>query len=240
VRPVRLASALAIGASLLWAATAQAAAPSLVATKLCYQEREPVVFGGGPFTPGGLVDVRRDALYVGALTAEKDGAVVGTINAPVVDPAKVRPFSLVARDRANPSLLAQLNPLATVFEVAVRPTTGRPNRIRRITARGFTTGTTLYVHVRRGRRGRNLRVGGLKPPCGDLSVRKRIFRRNARRGTYKIQFDTAPTYSARRVPRVVFMVTVLRRFRGASAALNPFAGGSLIERWGAAQTSTSG
>lgn len=218
------------------AAAAPAGAASVVANKVCYQEREPVVFSGFGYTPGGLVDIRRDGLYVGSLTAAANGVVIGAIGAPIVDPAPVRPFSLVATDRIDPARSAQITPapLASQFEVRVRPAGGRPSRPRRITARGFTSGTNLYVHVRRRGRGRNIDLGRLDQPCGTKSVRRRIFRRNSRRGTYRVQFDTSPRYSPTQVPRVVFRVRIIRIFREGSrlAALNPFAAGPAIEeRW---------
>ena len=235
VRWGRTACAGTLAAAACLAGATPAGAAVVFGNKPCYQEREPVVFSAFGYSPGGLVDIRRDGLYVGALTAAANGVVIGTLPAPVVDPARVRPFSLVATDRTNPGITAQISPLASLFEVKVRPASGRPDRRRRITARGFTSGTNLYVHIRRRGRGRNVSLGALGQPCGTKSVRKRIFRRGTRRGTYRVQFDTSRSYSATRVPRVVFRVTIIPRVRSSSsraAMLNPFARPpALEERW---------
>ena len=72
--------------------------------------------------------------------------------------------------------------------------------MRRIRARGFTEGRTLYAHVRRNGRGKNFRLGRLKGPCGMKSVRKRLFRARAKIGVYRVQFDTRRRYSTRVTP----------------------------------------
>jgi hypothetical protein len=227
------ACALVAVACLAGAGPAEGA--SIFANKVCYQEREPVLFAGLGYTPGGLVDIRRDGQYLGALRAGAKGGVAGRIPAPVVHSARGRPFAIVARDRTNPGVVAQITRLGSLFEVKVRPTSGDPNRRRRITARGFTSGMKLYVHIRRAGRVRNVSLGTLNQPCGTKSTRKRIFRRGTRRGTYKVQFDTFRKYSATRVPRVTFTVTIVPVFRGPgsrAASLHPSAGrATLSERW---------
>ena len=79
----------------------------------------------------------------------------------------------------------------------VGPTGGLPGRRLRIGARGFTTGTTLYAHVVRGRSVRSRRVGRLRSPCGKLLAYKRLFGENAAAGRYEVQFDTIRSYRPR-------------------------------------------
>ena len=211
-----------------------AAGAAALAHKVCYQEEEAVIFSVGGFTPGGLIDVRRDGLYVGALTAHSNGAAIGTVPAPLVDPARVRPFSIVATDRTNPLISAQIRPmpLASVFDVDVRPRDGRPNRRRRISARGFTSGTDLYVHISRRGRTRNISLGRLDQPCGVKTVRRRIFRRATRRGIYRVQFDTFRRFRASRRPRVTFLVSIVPRARRSADRAAFFGHGSQVrERW---------
>ena len=129
--------------------------------------------------------------------------------------------------RDSPANFATINPLATVFDVSVKPQGGNPARRRRIAARGFTEGKTLYVHVRRGGRGKNIRLGRLKRPCGTKKLRKRIFKRTAKTGTYKVQFDTRRRYTSKAFPKVTFRVQIFRVFRP-SIASAAFATG---ERW---------
>lgn len=214
---------LAALAGALAASPAQAA--FLNANKLCYREgdeRDPVVFAGGPFTPGGAVNVSRDGLPLGELRANAAGNVSGILTRPpIIDPTRERPFTLVATDATNPALTGTLTRLVSQLDVNVRPTGGRPAIRRRIAARGFTGGTNLYAHVVRGRKRRNVAIGRLAGPCGTLTARKRIFRKDTRNGTYLVQFDSNRRYSTASHPKLVFRVrifTVLRRSSAASAS----------------------
>ena len=211
------------------AAAAPAHAATLIGDQTCYQENEPVNVTGGGFTPNGTVNFSRDNHSFGTLTADAAGNIRGAGAAPRITPMKERRFVLEARDATNPSIAATINPLATLFGVTVRPRSGNPARSRRISARGFTEGTTLYVHVRRRGRGRNIRLGTLKKPCGTKSVRKRIFRRGAPTGTYTVQFDTRRRYRRSASPKVTYRVTIFRTFRASMASRSAF--GALNERW---------
>ena len=207
-------------------AVALAASPAqaafLDANKQCYREgdeKDPVIFGGGPFTPGGDVSVTRDGMPIGALRASPAGNVSGLLTRPpIIDPARQRPFTLVATDQRNPALSGTLTRLVSQLDVNVRPTGGRPAARRRIAARGFTGGTALHAHVVRGRKRRSVRVGRLAGPCGTLTTRKRIFRKGTRNGSYIVQFDSNPRYSSASHPKLVFRVRIFTVFRRSSAA----------------------
>jgi hypothetical protein len=210
-----------------FAAAAPAQAATLVGDQACYQEGEPVKVVGTGFTPNGRVDFSRDNLAASSLIADATGRVQGQIGAPSISPRRERRFSLVATDASNPANVGSITPLATVFDVTVAPLGGNPARRRRITVRGFTEGKTLYVHIRRRGRGRNVRLGRLKRPCGTKRVRKRLFRRGAKTGTYRVQFDTRRRYSSKAFPKATYRVTIFPTF-GASDASAAFATG---ERW---------
>ena len=183
---------------------------------------------GSGFTPNGVVNFSRDNQAFGTLTADAAGNITGKGAAPRITPAKQRNFTLEARDATNPALVATIAPLATRFAVTVKPKQGNPGRTRRIKARGFTEGKTLYVHVRRNGKGKNIKLGKLKKPCGNKSVKKRIFKRTTKPGVYKVQFDTRRKYSSKALPKVTFQVTIFRIFKsGASAS----AFGEQAERW---------
>ena len=223
----RLITLSAVGSALFGALPAEAA--TLVGDQACYQENEPVNVTGGGFTPNGTVNFSRDNQTFGTLTADAAGNIRGAGAAPRITPTKERRFVLEARDATDPSIAASINPLATLFGVTVRPRSGNPARTRRIRARGFTEGKTLYVHVRRRGRGRNIRLGRLRKPCGTKSVRKRIFRRGARTGTYTVQFDTRRRYRRSTSPKVTYRVTIFRNFRPSMVSGSAF--GALTERW---------
>ena len=221
----RIAVLPVIAAAFVAAAPAHAA--TLVGDQACYQEGEPVKLVAGGFTPGGRVDFSRDNLAAGSLTADAAGNVQGRIGAPSISPRRERRFSLVATDAANPANAASITPLATIFDVTVAPLDGKPSRKRRIAARGFTEGKTLYAHVRRRGRGRNIKLGKLKRPCGTKKVRRRLFRRSAKNGVHTVQFDTRRRYSSKAFPKATYRVTIFNVF-GSSMASAAFAAG---ERW---------
>jgi hypothetical protein len=215
-------------------AVAPAQAAVLNANKLCYREgaradptkTDVVAFGGGPFTPGSRVSVTRDGLpLAGTLPVNAAGFISGLTTPPIIDPAPQRSFTLVATDQANPALTGTLTRLVTQLAVTVRPSQGSPASRRRIAARGFTGGGTLYAHIRRGRRTRNVRIAAISGPCGTATARKRLWPRRTRNGVYRVQFDANPRYSAATFPAVPFRVTIrtVLRPRSRSAAT--------AERW---------
>ena len=210
-----------------FAAATPAQAATLVGDQACYRETEAVKFVGTGFTPNGTVNFSRDNQAFGTLTANAAGTIRGDGFAPRISPARERRFTLEARDAANPALVAAINPLASVFDVTVTPEDGKPNRKRRITARGFTEGKTLYVHIRRGGKGKNIKLGRLKRPCGTKKLRKRLFRRSAKTGVYTVQFDARRRYSSKAFPKATYRVTLFPTF-GRSVASAVFATG---ERW---------
>ena len=213
--------AVALGASPAHAAV-------LYANKQCYREADPldpVIFTGGPFTPGGFVNVSRDGLPIGELQATLAGIVSGTLTRPpIIDPARERRFSLVATDQRNPALIGTLTRLVSRLDVTVRPTGGRPSATRRITARGFTGGRRLYAHIVRGRRARVVGIGPLTGPCGKVDARKRLFRERQKSATYRVQFDSSRRYSSRTYPRLAFRVRIF-------TILRPRASAAGAERW---------
>ena len=111
--------------------------------------------------------------------------------------------------------------------MTVTPGSGRASRRRRIRATGFTTGRTLYAHIRRGgRTRRNVRVGRLRGACRSVSARRRLLR-GLRPGTYRVQFDVARRYKRTRRQRVLFNVSIFRTFSSARAG----AAASTSDRW---------
>jgi len=229
--PVTLAAA-----ALAAPAAAQGAAIAVVPQKPCYGAGEKFIIGGLGFTPNAGVAVTRDGQRIGTSSTDPLGRFNGTVGVPQITAAS-QTSTYTATDTVNPLLTASLPLRLSRLEARVRPSRGNPTRVRRITARGFTAGSTLYAHVVRGR-SRNLRIGRLKGACHTISARRRIFRRS-RVGVYKVQFDTFRRYrrmrscSGRTPPRrcqaLVFTVRVFRVFRARSAGLASVA--STGETW---------
>ena len=203
---------------MLTATLALASAPAqgaiLSTDRACYREGEPVMLSGSPFTPQGPVDVSVDgARLAGPFLADAAGRLGAQLMAPAPTQMGERTFRIAAADRRRPALAGSVTKVVSPFGVTMRPGGGSPGARRRITARGFTGGGTLYAHVVRRRRIRTVQIGRLAGACGTLTARKRVLRRRARAGVYRVQFDTARTYRRRTVPRAIYRVRVSRKLR---------------------------
>ncbi|HEX2161993.1 MAG TPA: hypothetical protein VHF88_09260 [Thermoleophilaceae bacterium] len=199
------------------AGPATALAATLSVDKACYGAGERVQFSGGGYTPNGAVALSVSGRQLGVGSANAVGEFTANLAAPEID-GKRRTDIFTATDQANLALTASVPVLLTSLNVAVKPRNGDPSKPKRIVARGFTKGRTLYAHVRRGKVKRNLRVGRLKGPCGTLSVKRRLFPPGAKPGLYKVQFDARRRYSASTTPQMAFMVTVFQTVRPARAS----------------------
>jgi hypothetical protein len=175
---------------------ASAATLTVRPAKPCFGTGDRVNFFGTGYTPGAIVDFTRDGERVRAdppITADATGSVEAGLTVLKRGGPRIRTYA--ATDRSNPANTASTRVRVSEAMVRVRPLTGRPTRIRRIAAVGFTTGRTLWAHlVRRGRVLRNFRIGALRGPCHDLTTRRRLFRSSPSFGRYLIQFDTSRRY----------------------------------------------
>jgi hypothetical protein len=206
-------AALAAAATVLAVpATADAATLRVDPAKPCFGTGDRLNFVGTGFTPGGIVEFTRDGDAVRAdppIRADATGTVDAGLTVFKRDGQKVRTYA--ATDRTDPANTASTSVRVSEAQVDVRPTTGRPARLRRIAAVGFTTGRTLWVHIVRMPSGtvlRNFRIGRLRGACHRLTTRKRLFRGDPRTGQYLIQFDTKRRYrrSVRQRDRYRFTV----------------------------------
>lgn len=203
-------------AALVLGAPVTAPAATLSVDKPCYGAGEQVHFSGSGYTPSGSVALSVSGQQLGLGAADPLGRFVDGLDAPMID-GRQRTDVFTATDQTNLSLTASVPVRLTSLGVRVTPKRGDPSRVKRIVARGFTGGTTLYAHVRRGKSTRNLRIGRLEGACKTLTTKRRLFRPDARPGVYKVQFDARRRYSARTAPQVFFLVTVFRTYRPARA-----------------------
>lgn len=210
------------------ALVAPAAAPgaTLSVDKRCYAPGEQVRLSGGGYTPNGPVALSLEGRQLGIGGANSVGEFAAGVGAPPTR-SKQRSYTYVATDQTDLSLTASAPVRVSSLGVRVTPRNGDPSKRKRIVARGFTSGKVLYAHVRRGKGGRNVKVGRLEGPCRTLTVKRRLFPSDAKPGVYRVSFDTRRRYRAKTIPQVSFVVTVFRTFRlaGASASANTGAGG---------------
>jgi hypothetical protein len=204
-------------AALALVAPTAASAATLSVDKPCYGAGEEVRFAGGGFTPSGQVALSVAGRQLGLASANPVGEFTASLGAPGID-GKQRTDMFTATDQANLALTASAPVLLTSLNVKVTPKRGDPRKRKRIVARGFTSGKTLYAHVRRGKGRRTVRVGRLQGPCGTLTTKRALFPADAAPGIYKVQFDAKRKYSADAAPQVSFVVTVFRTYRAASAS----------------------
>jgi hypothetical protein len=211
----RLALAAVAGAAATLAAPALAEAAAvglLQPQKACYRSGEQVGVGGSGYTPNTGVTITADgqALRSGP-TADPNGNFAGNLTVGQRRGSKLKTYAFT--DQSNPANTAALPPLrVSALSVTLRPRNGRPNRLFRIRARGFTTGSRLYAHVvRRGYR-RNIRLGRLRGACHTLATRRRLFTSGLPTGIYTVQFDSRRRYSRGTRVKVRRRFQIFRRF----------------------------
>jgi len=174
------------------------------------------------FTPGSLVTIRSapkgstTPQYLTSGTADTLGNFAATVFPPSFNPfsRKLQTFGLLATDNVNPALVA-----TTIYQQVkpgydFSPSSGRPNRIVTHTARGFTPGKTVYLHLRYGGRTiRNVSLGRATAPCGVASKRLGLLPARSRRGSWKYFVDQSKTFSAATRPQARSGITITTIFR---------------------------
>jgi hypothetical protein len=210
----------AVTACLVLAMPASALAAGMTATpaKSCYRAGERVSVLGTGFTPNGTVSISRDSTTIGSASTDAAGNFSGTLTLGRRSGSGLNTY--LATDSANPAVTASLPLTVSALSVRMRPRRNfRPNVRFRISATGFTTGRTLWAHVKRGRSVRNVRVGRLRGACRKIRTRRRLLPRGAATGVYTLQFDTSRRYRARRPVSYDFRLSVFRRFRPAASSV---------------------
>jgi hypothetical protein len=201
-------------AALAFPSAASAASLTVSPQKRCYGSGESLTFLGTGFTPTtdpanpNQANVTRPGTNVGLLNVDANGAFSGVLTVRLDRGRETRTYT--ATDLTDPSITASTQITVSSVLVGLRPTNGPPGRILRINAHGFTTGKTLWAHVRRGRSKRNLKLGRLSGACGNLRTRRRLLPRDAAVGVYTVQFDTFRRYKANRAVRDAYTITVTR------------------------------
>jgi hypothetical protein len=203
---VAAAAAFAVIGALAAPVAADAAALAVAPVKPCYSAGERIGVGGAGFTPNGSVQVNVDGVALKTVGTNSAGNFAGLLT--LGDPLGERVKTYSAIDTADNANQASVQLRVATPAVAVTPSSGRADRLLRLRARGFNTGTTLYAHIVRGHhQAHNVKIGRLKGDCGKLNARKRLFSKHAHSGTYRVQFDTRRRYSSKtsvryRLPRV--------------------------------------
>jgi hypothetical protein len=189
-------------------AGASAATLSIVPEKRCYSHGETVNLIGSGFSPLASASITRDGSLLGALDTNSLGAFNGVLT--LAQNTGRRSKTYTASDGVNETLTASDQITVSSVRVDLKPSTGSPGRVMTITARGFTTGDTLWAHVVKGRSRRNIKLGRLRGACGRLETRRRLLPRRAALGIHRIQFDTFRRYDADRPVQDAMSIAVSR------------------------------
>ena len=143
-----------------------------------------------------------------SLTTDSSGVFNGFLG--VAQNSGKRTKTYTATDDTNPSLTASVQITVSAVRVTLSPAFGSPGRRLSIKANGFSTGKTLWAHVRRGKSKRTLKIGRLSGACGGLKTRRRLLPENASVGVYTIQFDTFRKYKRKQPVNDRYTITVTR------------------------------
>jgi hypothetical protein len=190
---------LAVAAGLVVLAApagASAASLSIVPEKRCYSHGESVNLIGSGFSSSGSASITRDGTVVGSLDTDAFGSFNGILT--LAQNSGRRTKTYTATDGTSSTLTASDQITVSAVRVGLKPNNGAPGRVMSITARGFTTGDTLWAHVIHKKSRRHLRIGELQGACGGLETRRRLLRQNAALGVHRIQFDTFRRYRRNR------------------------------------------
>jgi hypothetical protein len=199
MKPTLAAAAAAAVVALAAPSAASAATLEVEPEKPCFGAGDRLNFVGEGYTPGAIVDFRRDGRRIRApelIRAGSDGSVRARLTVVRRGGRERRTYTAV--DRANPANRASVEVTVSGLAVRVRPRGGRSNEPRRISAAGFTTGSrTLWAHIVFEGRVRNLRIGALRGACQRLTTTKRLFGTRPPAGEHRVYFDTSRRFRGR-------------------------------------------
>jgi hypothetical protein len=225
VHRVKTALFAATVGTLAMAATAEAATVAITPVKGCYLTGESDTLSGAGYTPNGSVAIAVDGTTVFSLTADATGNIGTTLQFGTMKAVKTH--SLTATDAANPALTATVSFVGTTHQVATRDSRGKPGKKVKLRGYGFLFGRKAYMHVNGHGIHTTTFLARPKAPCGTFSVKKKLVRKGAPIGKYKVQFDARKKFSKKTQPRLVYPLTVFPVASGASA----FAGVALNQAW---------
>ena len=208
-RSLAVAAGLAV---LAFPSAASAASLTVSPQKRCYSSGESVRLAGTGFVPSSdgskHVQLNRGSTPVDRLSTDPFGAFLGILTLGLDSGRETRTYT--ATDLLDRSITASVQMTVSAVRVDLTPANGSPGRRLAINARGFTTGSTLWAHVIRGKSKRNVKLGELEGACGKLKTRKRLLPADAAFGVHRLQFDTYRRYNPDRAVADRYTITVSR------------------------------
>ena len=200
-------SALAAAATALTVAAVPAVAPaaSLTTDLPCYPEGYPVTFSGSGWSPNTQWGLSAGGSVFQSGSADVLGSFTSRVAAPNVVPDTVAPQKVTVVGTQDGSEVASVSFRVVNFMVKLDSDRGRPTGKTTWRFSGFSPGSTVYVHIRRGGKTlSNTRIGTSSSPCG--TGKRRLARlpgvAHPRSGTYKVFVDGAKQYSPKTSPQM--------------------------------------
>jgi hypothetical protein len=191
------------------AAAVAAAQPNIEPLAPCYvaaqpSQTQPVSITAHGFMPNAPIDVFIDGRLqtpvpgTPAPQADPNGDVTGTVPAPYV-PLGVHPFTLQLTNHNVATETASASSFVTLLSVQQVPAQARTGARVRFRGRGFTAPGAVYAHyVYKGVSHKTVRLARPTGVCGSFArkIRQFPFKGRPKVGTWTIQFDQQPHYSA--------------------------------------------
>jgi hypothetical protein len=227
MKPSLTAAVAALVAAFAAAGPASAATLRVDPMKRCFGANDRLNFVGEGYAAGGIVDFTRDGDPIEArepIVANSAGSVRARLT--VLHSGRRERRTYAAADRGNPANTASVRVTVSELAVRVRPRGGRSNEPRRITAAGFTFGSsrTLWAHVVFRGSVRNLRIGTLRGACRTLTTTKRLFGAQPPFGRHRVYFDTRRRFRRRGVRQRIWFPFDISRPAAAAAPAQAAAG----------------
>ncbi len=184
--------------------------PTVKTDRACYGPQETINLIGAGWPANGQIVATQDGQQIGFKQTDALGAWTGAVSAPVLGSGE-KFTGFVVSDANNLAITAKTFAKLTALDV-IGSLSGRPEKAKKLRIRGFTRARTIYAHVKRGRKVRNIRLGKAKAPCGTLRVKKKFFPRNRiPSGLYTIQIDGKRRYSSNTRPALQKVVQIFPR-----------------------------
>ncbi|MDQ3631919.1 MAG: hypothetical protein M3417_11760, partial [Actinomycetota bacterium] len=188
-----------------------AGASAAVATldRPCYVSGQPGTLSLSGFAPNAMVTLANADLGTRKVLTDATGSFAIQITPPdgrnFPRPGS-REFLISATEDANPANTATAASRIAPLAFATDKGTKSPKATRSWSFSGFVTGQNIYGHFRfKGQTKGNFRFGRAAGPCGEYKRRAPGIPVKGRvsAGSWRVQIDHKPTYSAKTQPSVV-------------------------------------
>jgi hypothetical protein len=220
---MRRMTILALAGTVALALPAGASAAAATLDRSCYVSGQPGTLSGSGFAPNAMVSLVNADLGARKVTTDATGSFTIQFSPPdggsLARPGS-KAFTITATEDANPASTATAASRIAPLEFATSKGQKSPKAKRAWYFSGFVTGKNIYGHFRfKGRTRGNFRFGRAAGPCGEYRRRAPgiAVKGGVPTGSWRVQVDHKPTYSASTRPSVVGTTVVFTTFRPRAA-----------------------